>query len=85
MVFQSPFLDVHVTTHHLGYKRDWSKTTLNYKMMVKRYPNLKEEVGGSITGYEIYSLLDEKLVRWSIASHALASACRSYVSKYINK
>ena len=27
-------------------------------MMVKRYPNLKEEVGGSIPGCEISSLLD---------------------------
>jgi hypothetical protein len=27
--------------------------TLNYWMMVERYPNLKEEVGGSIPGWEI--------------------------------
>ena len=33
---------------------------LNYWMMVKRYPNLKEEVGSSIPGYEISSLLDKK-------------------------
>jgi hypothetical protein len=26
----------------------WSETTLNYGMMVERYPNLKEKVGGSI-------------------------------------
>jgi hypothetical protein len=26
----------------------------------KRYPNLKEEGGGSIPGYEISSLLDKK-------------------------
>jgi hypothetical protein len=25
---------------------EMSKTTLNYRMMMKRYPNLKEEVGG---------------------------------------
>jgi hypothetical protein len=25
----------------------WPETTLNYRMMVERYPNLKEEVGGS--------------------------------------
>ena len=24
----------------------WSETTLNYRMMAGRYPNLKEEVGG---------------------------------------
>jgi hypothetical protein len=40
-----------------------SKTTLNYRMMVKRYPNLKEEVGGLIPAYEISSLHDGKLVK----------------------
>ena len=31
----------------------------------ERYSNLKGEVGGSIPGYEISSLLDtEKLARW---------------------
>jgi hypothetical protein len=30
-------------------------------MMVERYPNLKEEVGGSIFGCENSSLLDENL------------------------
>jgi hypothetical protein len=34
----------------------WYETTLNYQMMVERYPNLKEEVGGSNPGYEISSL-----------------------------
>jgi hypothetical protein len=29
-------------------------------MMVERYPNLKEEVGGSIPDYDISSLLDIK-------------------------
>jgi hypothetical protein len=29
-----------------GKKEERSKTTLNYRMMVERYPNLKEEVGG---------------------------------------
>jgi hypothetical protein len=41
-----------------------SKTTLNYRMMVERYPNLKEEVGGLNSGCEISSLPDGKLVRW---------------------
>ena len=29
-------------------------------MMVERYPNLEEEVGGLIPDYEISSLLDQK-------------------------
>ena len=47
------------------------KTTLNYWMMVERYPNLKEKVGSSNPSYEISFLLDKKLVRWSTASCAL--------------
>ena len=43
---------------------DWSEMTLNYWMMVKRYPNLKEKVGGSIPGCEISSLPDGKLAKW---------------------
>ena len=35
-----------------------------FRMMVKRYPNLKEEVGSSNPGYENSSLLDGKLARW---------------------
>jgi hypothetical protein len=49
-------------------------------MVVERYPNIKEEVGASNPGYEISSLLDGKLTRWSTASCALA--CRPSVSKY---
>ena len=49
----------------------WSKMTLNCWMMVERYPNLKEEVGGSIPGREISSLLDINL----------AFAYRLFVSK----
>ena len=45
-----------------------SEMTLNYRVMVEGYPNLKEEVGGSNPGCEISSLLDGKLTRWSIAS-----------------
>ena len=44
--------------------------TLNYRVMVEGYPNLKEEVGGSNPGCEISSLLDGKLVRWSTSSYA---------------
>ena len=58
-----------------------SKTTLNYWMMVERYPNLKEEVGGSIPGSEISSLLDRKLAKWSTASCVLVLACWPSVSK----
>ena len=35
--------------------------TPNYWMMAERYPNRKEEVGGSIPGCEISSLLDRNL------------------------
>ena len=53
----------------------WSETTPNYWMMVETYPNLKEEVGGSIPDCEVSSLLDinlsggqlpPKLWRWHI-------------------
>jgi hypothetical protein len=50
-------------------------------MMVERYPNLKEEIGGSIHGCEISSLLDKLLPMWSNVSCALALACRPSVSK----
>jgi hypothetical protein len=50
-------------------------------MMMERYPNIKEEVGGSISRCEISSLLDGKLVRWPTASYALALACRPSVSR----
>ena len=51
---------------------------------MERYQNLKEEVDGSVPGYEISSLqtlLDGKLARWSTASCALALACRLFISK----
>ena len=38
--------------------------TLNYRVIVEGYPNLKEGVGGSNPGYEISSLLDGKLAMW---------------------
>ena len=50
-------------------------------MMAEKYPNLKEEVGGSIPGGEIFSLHDRKLARWSIALCALVMACWPYVKK----
>ena len=40
----------------------WSETTLDYwMMMLEWYPHLKEEVGSSILGCEISSLLDGNL------------------------
>jgi hypothetical protein len=54
--------------------------TLNYRMMVERYPNLKKEVGGSNPDYEISSLPGGKLAKWSTASCALALTCQSSVS-----
>ena len=74
-----------VSAFHLPYpgvvrkKGEWSKMTLNYRMMVERYPNLKEEVSGSNPGCEISSLLNRILARWSIASCALELACQPSV------
>jgi hypothetical protein len=59
--------------------------TLNYSMMVERYPNLKKEVGGSSPECEISSLLDRKLARWSNASYALMLARRPSISKMTQK
>ena len=53
----------------------WSEITLNYWMMVERHPSLKEEVGGSVPGYEIFSLPGGRLARWSTATYALTMAC----------
>jgi hypothetical protein len=55
--------------------------TLNYWMMMEKYPNLKEEVGTLIPGREISLLLDKKLARWPTASCALVLACRPCVLK----
>jgi hypothetical protein len=38
--------------------------TLNYRIMVERYPNLKEEVGGSNPDCEISFYQMGKLARW---------------------
>ena len=48
---------------------------------MERYPNLKEEVGGSIPGHEISSLLDNIHVRWSTTSCALTAAYRPSISR----
>ena len=61
------------------------ETTLNYQMMVERYPNLKDEVGGSTPGCGISSLPDIKLARWSTASCVLALACQPSIFKIKTK
>ena len=61
--------------------RTWFKTTLNYQLMMERYPNLKEEVGGSTPNYEISSPLDGILAKWSTASCVLALAYQPSVLK----
>jgi hypothetical protein len=58
--------------------------TLNHQMTVERYPNLKEEVGGSIPNCEFSFLPDGKLAKWSSASCALALASWPSVSKKEN-
>ena len=58
----------------------WFEMTLNFRMMVGRYPNFKDKVGGLIPDFEISSLLHGKLVRWSTASCALTLACQPSVS-----
>ena len=54
------------------WRHGWSKMTLTYLMMVERYPNLKEEVGGSIPNCEISSQLDKK-IQVTILCQKLAS------------
>ena len=39
----------------------WFETTLNYWIMVERYPNLKEEVGDLIPDCETSSLIDYEI------------------------
>lgn len=45
----------------------WSKMTLNYRMIVERFPKSNGVVGGSIPGHEIASLRDGQLAKWSNA------------------
>jgi hypothetical protein len=52
--------NAYIHTKYQSVAAYWSKTTLNYLMMVERYPNLKEEAGGLTPGCEISSLLDRK-------------------------
>ena len=61
-----------------------SETTQYYWMLVERYSNMKEAIGGSIPGCQISSLLDKILARWSTTSCALALACRPSMWKNIN-
>ena len=59
------------------YSCNWFGMTLDSWMMMERYPNLKEEVGGPIPGCEISSLHDRELAsgplslvlwRWPVRS-----------------
>ena len=77
----SPYAFNHELFPSLWYLNIRFETTLKYQMMAERYPNLKEEVGGSIPGCEISSLIDGKLARWSTASCALALTCQPSISK----
>jgi hypothetical protein len=49
---------------------DWSKMTLNYHIIMERYPKPNIVVGSSDPHCEINSLHDEKLARWSNTSYA---------------
>ena len=51
---------------HVQKPPPWLETTLNYWMIMERYPNPKEEVGNSIPDHEIPSLLDKTLARWRV-------------------
>jgi hypothetical protein len=62
-------------------ERGWPETTLNYRIMMERYPDLKKEVSGSIPGCEMSSLPNGKLAKWSSASCVLALTCRHSLSK----
>lgn len=42
-------------------KRRMSNMTLNYKMIVRRYPKPNEVVGNLIPNYELFNLLAEKI------------------------
>ena len=56
-----------------------------HRMMVERYPNLKEKIGSSIPGCKISSVLD-RLPSWSSnASCALALTCRPPMSRKKDK
>jgi hypothetical protein len=56
-------VDEHTSQWFIQYKKpsNWYEMTLNYRIMVERNPNLKEEVGSLIPGCEISSLPDGKI------------------------
>ena len=43
----------------LHLRRRWFEMTLNHQVIVERYPFMNGVVGGSISRYEIFSLLDK--------------------------
>jgi hypothetical protein len=52
-----------------------SEMPLNYQMTMKRYPNPNGGVGGSIPGYEMFSLLDGKSKSPSTARYVVTPPC----------
>ena len=58
-----------------------TKSLADPKMLWSQILITMEEVGSSIPGCEISSLLDGLLASWSTASCALALACRHSISK----
>ena len=70
-----PALAVSGRLHHRA------EDALKSWMMVERYPHLKEEVGGSIPGCEISSLLDIKLARRSTTSCAFGAGMSAFCLK----
>ena len=54
----------------------WRREDEDKRILVRDDPKLPEDVGGSIPNYEVSSLLDKNLARWSTASRALALICR---------
>jgi hypothetical protein len=81
--------EITFVSHHplwnFGIVTCWSEMTLNYWMMMERYPNLKEEVGSSIPCYEISSLLDRVLARWNCLLCFGAGLLAFYLKKIKNK
>ena len=75
-----------VKTHTMFYPNVikpvvWSEITLNYWIMMERYPNLKEEVGSSNTGCENSSLSNRILPSGHLPPVLKALACLPSVSK----
>ena len=69
-------------------REGWSETTLNYCMVVERYPNLKEEVDGSIMAVKspLYLTRTCKVVNFLMCfGVSLSALCLSYMCIYTYK